>query len=159
MAENIYRFEFVDETGQQQLESGIVNTLGSGTSEKPSGRTSNKTFSDTFANRVENNLLQQTVISPLNTATGGLARPIASAVKSISKGASVGQTLGTLGGSLAIAGVMLAINYLQNRVKEMETKVENLGNTDNAMLRAGSVSQATYYSANILGIKKTTNRS
>lgn len=159
MAENVYRFEFVDGT-QSNEQNGIVDILGSGNSED-SGRTKSKSksFSDAFTQRAENIVVQQTLISPLNTMTGGLASPIYRATKSIMKGAAIGASLGTLGATLGIMALQRGIDFIQNRMKELETKVESLNNTDNALIRAGSVSKATYYSANIFGIKQTTNRS
>lgn len=158
--DNVWRFEFVDnsQVGQQDaISTGISNTIESGVNTQ--GKNSKKTFADTFTQKIENTAIQQAVISPLNTVTGGLASPIYKAGRSIMRGASVGAALGSVGATLAIMAVTEVVNKLQQRMADLETKAINLGNTDNALIRAGSVSKTTYYSANITGIVKTTNRS
>ena len=74
-----------------------------------------------------------------------------------------GQTLGAVTGDLIAGGVILAlttgIDHIRNRLQEIETKVNELGNTDNALIRAGSISKETYYTGNIFGVKKVTDRS
>lgn len=162
MAENIYRFEFVDNTQQaQQVASGVQDTIGAGANEKATKKPSQskKTASQEFTKKVTEDSLQNFIISPLNTATGGLASPIASTTKRIVGGGDVGASLGTLGATLTILAVQKGIQALQNRMIELENKVTSLNNTDNALIRAGSVSKATYYSANIFGIKQRTDRS
>lgn len=162
MAETIYRFEFVSDANEQkEIDASIEDTVGSGASEKPSKKKEKKkkTFSTQFTKKVQDTTLNTVVISPLNTVTGGLASPVANTIKriysgNISAGAVVGGAVATIG-IMAIQG---GIRYLQNRMQELETKVESLNNEDNVLLRAGSVSKATYYSANIIGIKKKTNR-
>ena len=162
MAENIYRFEFVDNTSQnQKIDSGIKDTLGSGAkqkADKPKDE-SKETFSGEFTKKVQEDSLQNFLISPLNTATGGLASPVASTIKRIAGGGSIGQSLGTLGATFGIMAIQKGLQALQNRMTELQTKIDSLGNEDNLLIRAGSVSKATYYSANITGIKKKTNRS
>jgi len=153
MAENVYRFEFIDGT-QSNDQSGITDVLGSGTSDKKT-KSESKTFSQSFTKRVGDNVIQQTLISPLNTATGGLASPLYRTTKRLAGGSS----MSTAFAGLAVAGVMIALQALQNRMKELEQKTENLNNADNALIRAGSVSKATYYTANIFGIKQKTDRS
>ena len=74
--DRVYRFEFVSPT-QESSSNGITDILGSGTQESPKKAKSNKkTFSDAFAQKAEDNAIQNILVSPLNTATGGLARPI-----------------------------------------------------------------------------------
>lgn len=158
--ERVYRFEFIDGTQSQPVD-GITDILGSGTKEKSNKKKSDKKdFSDGFVQRIENTAVQQTLISPLNTMTGGLASPTYRLAKSIARGsATMGASFGAFGATLGIIALQKTIDAIQNRMKELQTKVENLNNTDNALIRAGSVSKATYYSANIFGIKQTTNRS
>ena len=163
MAENIYRFEFVDNVQQtKQVESGIKDTIGSGAKQKPNKKedvSQKQLASQEFTKKISEDSLQNFVVSPLNTATGGLASPIASTTKRILSGGSVGASLGTLGATLSILAIQKGIQALQNRMSELQNKVANLNNSDNALIRAGSVSKVTYYSANIFGIKTKTNRS
>lgn len=161
MAENIYRFEFVDNIGtQQQVNTGIQDTLGSGIKEKPNKKQSNnkQSFSEEFSKKFEEDTLQNFLVSPLNTVTGGLASPVASTIKRLYSSTSTRAVLGTAVATVGMLAIQKGIRYLQNRMQELETKVESLNNEDNVLLRAGSVSKATYYSANIIGIKKKTNR-
>lgn len=162
MAENIYRFEFVDNTtNTEQIDSNIKDTIGSGAKQKADKPKDNskETFSGEFTKKVQEDTIGNFVISPLNTATGGLASPLASTIKSIAGGDGIGKNLGVLGGTLGIMAIQKGLQALQNRMTELQTKVDSLGNEDNLLIRAGSVSKATYYSANIMGIKKKTNRS
>lgn len=161
MAETIYRFEFVSDANEQkEIETSIEDTVGSGASEKPSKNKEKKkkTFSTQFTKKVQDTTLNTVVISPLNTVTGGLASPVANTIKRIYNGASAGAVVGGAVATIGIIAIQSGIRYLQNRMQELETKVESLNNEDNVLLRAGSVSKATYYSANIIGIKKKTNR-
>lgn len=153
--EKVYRFEFISDT-KEELENGVTDILGSGTQESSKkGKSSKKTFSQAFNQKAEDNAMQAILISPLNTATGGLARPVYRATKRIARGGSVSVAMGTL----AVMAIQVGLQALQKRVKDLETKAENLNNTDNALIRAGSISKATYYTANVFGIKQKTNRS
>lgn len=155
-----WKFVFEDNTQENAgISSGVEDVIGSGTSEKSKVKKSKKGFSETVAQKGTEKLIEQTMISPLNTMTGGLANPIYKATKRIITGETL--TAGVIGGiavNLAVAGIRLAISKLESRMQELQTQVKELNNADNALIRAGSVSQATYYSANITGIKKTTNR-
>ena len=161
MAENIYRFEFVDNTtNTEQIDSNIKDTIGSGAKQKADKPKDNskETFSGEFTKKIKEDSLQNFIISPLNTATGGLASPVASTIKSIAGGSNFGVSIGNLGATLGILAIQKGIQAIQNRMVELETKVTNLNNTDNALIRAGSVSKVTYYTSNIFGIKSRTNR-
>ena len=159
--ENVWRFEFVDNTGQpNQISNGITDTLGSGVNEKPDKKKKEeKGFNETFSDKIEGDLIKQYAISPLNTVTGGLASPVYRAVRQIAKGPAVGVAVGGLVATGAMIAISAGIDALKNRMQKLETKVQDLNNTDNALIRAGAVSKTTYYSANIFGIKKKTNRS
>lgn len=155
-----WRFVFEDNTSQNNgITSGIDNTIGSGTGEKSKIKSSKKGFTETVVEKSSEKLVEQTLVSPLNTATGGLASPIYNAGKRILKGGLTAGAVGGIATSLAIAGIMFAISKLESRMQSLQKEATQLNNNDNALIRAGSVSQATYYSANITGIKKTTNRS
>lgn len=159
--ENVWTFEFVDETSQNNLiENGIVDEIGSGASEKPDKKKKkDKGFDEAFSNKISDDLIKQYAISPLNTVTGGLASPIYRTATRISNGTSVGVALGSFAGVLGMMAVNFAISSIEKRMQNLEQKVQNLNNADNALIRAGAVSKTTYYSANIFGIKKKTNRS
>lgn len=163
MADGLWRFEIVDGTGaiQEEIDGGVSETIGSGVSEKPSKpkTTNDPTFISTFTNKIKEDTIMNAVVSPLNTATGGLISPIYQSAKSIIGGSAIGATLGNLGATIAVMAVQYAVNAIQKRMEDLNAKVNELGNTDNALIRAGSVSKTTYYSANIFGIKKKTNRS
>lgn len=161
MAENIYRFEFVSDTVEQkEINSGIEDTLGSGIKEKPEKKNDKKkkTFTNQFEKKVGDTALQSFLISPLNTVTGGLASPVANTIKRLRTASNVGAVLGGTVASVGIMVLQTGIQHIQKRLTELETKVQDLNNADNALIRAGSVSKATYYSYNIFGIKQTTNR-
>ena len=159
------KFEFVDNTitKDEKISSEVPDVLGSGANEKSSHSAdtkSKKSFGDTFTTKAGNDLVRDTIISPLNTATGGLASPLyRSAKQLISGSATFGAVAGSLTASLAIIAVQKGIEALQNRMAEVEEKVKTLNNADNVILRAGAVSTATYYSGNIFGIQKKTDRS
>ena len=71
----------------------------------------------------------------------------------------MGATLGTFAVNVGFLALQKGIDALQTRMANLEKQAQTMNNKDNALLRAGSVSQATYYSANLFtGIKKTTNR-
>lgn len=163
MADGLWRFEIVDGTGalQEEIESGASETIGSGTKEKPAkkGETKEKTFYSSFGDKFKEDMIMNSVVSPLNTATGGLISPIYQSAKSIIGGSAVGATLGTLGATFAIMAIQQGLSALEKRMEDLRNKANELGNTDNALIRAGSVSKTTYYSANIFGIKRKTNRS
>lgn len=162
-----WTFEFIDSTTQSSenadnLSSVIPDVLGSGTNENASTRSNRsrkKTFASEFENKIEKDSIRRYVVSPLNTVTGGMATPIYQSAKKLARGA----TIGAVAGDLVATGLIIAIQYglqaLENRMKEIETKVADLNNTDNLLIRAGSVSKATYYSGNIFGIKSRTDRS
>ena len=161
MAENIYRFEFVDNTETAEgVGAGIEDAFGVGAGEKPEKKKKKekKTFSQNFTKKVNDTTINQVLLSPLNTITGGLASPVYRTIKSIKTSANVGAMLGSATATIGIMAIQIGIQALQNRMTELENKVTNLNNTDNALIRAGSVSKATYYSANIFGIKQRTDR-
>lgn len=157
-----WRFVFEDNTSQENgITSGIENTLGSGTSQKASrkSQTSSKNFSDVVAQKGSEKLFEQTIVSPLNTVTGGFANPVYRTAKRLVSGGSVGVALGSFAVTVGVLALERGIEALQNRVATLEKQANQLNNNDNVLLRAGSVRQATYYTSNIFGIKKTTNRS
>lgn len=163
MADGLWRFEIVNATGdlQEEIESGAPETIGSGTKEKSSKKEEkkDKTFYSSFGDKFKEDMIMNSVVSPLNTATGGLISPVYQSAKSIIGGSAVGATLGTLGATFAIMAIQQGLSALEKRMEDLRNKANELGNTDNALIRAGSVSKTTYYSANIFGIKRKTNRS
>lgn len=162
-----WTFEFIDSTTQksedeEKLSSTIPDTIGSGVNDKASKKATKKTketFSNTFSQKVEQDTIQQFIVSPLNTATGGLATPLYQSAKRIANGATMGAVAGDLVATLGIMAIQATISALQTRMQEIEQKVTELGNADNVLIRAGSVSKATYYSGNIFGVQTKTNRS
>lgn len=155
-----WRFVFEDNTSQDNgITSGIENSIGSGTSQKANAKSSKKGFSQTVIEKSSEKLVEQTIVSPLNTATGGLASPIYRAGKRILSGNISAGAIGGIAVNLAIAGINFAISKLESRMQSLQQQATQLNNNDNALIRAGRVSQATYYSTDITGIKKTTNRS
>lgn len=161
-----WQLEFIDSTSQttDKMSSGIGDVLGSGVSSKPNIKRENsekdkKTFSSEFTKKIEDDTLKMSIISPLNKLTGGLASPIYRASKRIESGASIGSVLGGLGATFAVMAIQTGIKHLQNRLQKVEEEVTRLNNADNVMIRAGSVSKATYYSTSWGGFKVKTNRS
>lgn len=158
-----WRFVFEDNTSQDNsITSGIENTIGSGTSQKAStksDKTEKKGFSQTVIEKSSEKLVEQTIVSPLNTVTGGFANPIYRTAKRLVSSGSVGVALGSFAVTVGVLALERGIEALQNRVATLEKQANQLNNNDNVLLRAGSVRQATYYTSNIFGIKKTTNRS
>ena len=159
-----WKFVFEDATSEaEEIDSQTPVSLGSGTKDKPvkqKGDTGKKTFQSEFAQKGKDKAMEMFVISPLNQATGGLASPLYNTAKQLVSGTSnVGSVLA--GGAVAIGAIALqkGIEALERRMQNLEKQASELNNNDNALLRAGSVSQATYYSANMLGVQKKTNRS
>lgn len=162
-----WRFEFVDSTTQgglqnEKLSSEVPDVFGSGANDKPIKKpnlSSKKTFDSEFEQKVEKTVMSQYIVSPLNTVTGGMASPLYQSAKKLARGA----TIGAVAGDLVATGVLMAVNYglseLQKRIQQVETQVTEMGNTDNALIRAGSVSKVTYYTGNVFGIKSRTDRS
>ena len=112
------KFEFVDNTitKDEKISSEVPDVLGSGANEKSSHSAdtkSKKSFGDTFTTKAGNDLVRDTIISPLNTATGGLASPLyRSAKQLISGSATFGAVAGSLTASLAIIAVQKGIEAL-----------------------------------------------
>lgn len=161
-----WTFEFIDSTNkstnEQKLSSIIPDTFGNDIDERPTRTPSieqKKSFSDIFSEKVKNDSIQKYVVSPLNTVTGGLASPLYNAGKSILTADSIGSVAGGLIATISLIAIQAGLNALDNRMREIESKVNDLNNNDNLLIKAGSVSKATYYSGNIFGITKKTNRS
>lgn len=161
-----WTFEFIDSTSQKEneenLSSVVPDNIGSGANSKPtkkSSKQSKDTFSSTFTEKVQQDSIQQFIVSPLNTVTGGLASPLYASARQLARGATLGAVAGDLIATAGIMALQFGIQALQNRIQEIEQKVTELGNADNVRIRAGSVSTATYYSGNIFGITSKTNRS
>ena len=156
-----WRFVFEDNTDQNNgIDSGVTDVLGSGAGEKSKKSGSNKKgFSEVAQSKATEKLFEQTIISPLNTITGGFANPIYKTSKRLISGATTGAVLGTFAVNVGFMVIQKGIDALQQRMANLEKQATSMNNQDNALLRAGSVSHATYYSANLFsGVKKTTNR-
>lgn len=158
-----WRFTFLSERQAKEstkIPSGTTTVLGSGATEKqnkPSGN--NETFTDAFVKKSQEDLIMQMAISPLNSATGGIVSPVYAASKRIIKGAAIGAVVGDLVATLSVMAIQKGLEALERRMSDLESKASSLNNTDNALLRAGSVRNATLYSANIFGISRKTDRS
>ena len=111
-----------------------------------------------FANNFQQNLLSSQIITPLNSATGGLASPVYQVGRGLIGGSSALASAGLA--NLAMVGVIFALSTLQKRVEKMENKAEEMNNKDNVLIRAGSKStdSATFYKGGLFGVKST-NRS
>lgn len=154
-----WRFVFEDNTSQDNgITSGIENTIGSGTSQKANKKSNKKDDIQRITGKLEENILQQTIISPLNTATGGLTSPIYNVAKRVVSGAS-SAGIATAAITAVIQLTKVFVDTFEKKMQVLRQQATQLNNNDNALIRAGRVSQATYYSADISGIKKTTNRS
>ena len=110
-----------------------------------------------FGKNIANQSINRALISPLNSATGGLASPVYQVGRGMATGASAAAIGGGLA-SLAIAGVMLAVNEMGKRVARMEAKAEEMNNRDNLMIRAGSKETPTNYNGGLFGIKTERNQ-
>lgn len=162
-----WQLEFIDSTSQtdEKVGSGIGDVLGSGVNEKSTQKKDKsekekKTFGSEFAAKVEDDTMKAAIISPLNQLTGGFAGPIYRAIKrSQTSKMSGGAIAGGLVATLAILALKTGITHIQNRVQKVEEEVTRLNNADNVVIRAGSVSKATYYSTGWSGLTVKTNRS
>lgn len=115
---------------------------------------SGRTLSQGLTKRLGENSIERFVVSPLNSATGGLASPvyhIGKALVTDKSSAMIGVSIA----GLAMAGVMFAINAIETRIAKMEAKAEEMNNKDNALIRAGSKGTATYYTGGLSGVKST----
>jgi hypothetical protein len=93
-------------------------------------------------------------LSPLNTATGGLASPVFNVGKALVTGASAGAVGGAIAG-VVMAGVNLAIRKISERMDRLEAEAQNLNNHDNVLIRGGFKADATYYDAKFFsGVEK-----
>lgn len=93
------------------------------------------------------------MLSPLNSATGGMARP----VYTIAKGAMTGKgaLVGAGAMSLAIVAVNLAIQKINERVAKLENEAQQANNRDNLLITAGSQASAVHYKADFFkGVRK-----
>lgn len=158
-----WRFTFLSEQQAKEstkIKSGASTVLGSGTKEKQSKKSGNEeSFTDAFVKKSQEDLIMQMAISPLNSATGGIISPVYAASKRIIKGAAIGAVAGDLIATLSVMAIQKGLEALEQRMADLEAKASSLNNTDNALLRAGSVRNATIYSANIFGITRKTDRS
>ncbi len=145
-----YRFVFMQETDgassglpAQKADSGL-----------PQSNSSDKNgVVQAFGNKVAS-AAENAVLAPLNSVTGGMARPIYNVGKSLIQGASAGAIAGGLAG-VAIAGVKLVIDGINKRIAELENQAKQANERDNALIRAGTVSHATFYETNgLIGIKE-----
>lgn len=104
-------------------------------------------------NRIEKYAASQ-VLTPLNSATGGLAMPSYRLGRSIVSGASAGAIAGGVVG-LVIAAGQLVINKIKEASDKHKTEAAALNERDNVLLRAGAKTGATFYSGNVFGVKST----
>ena len=156
-----FTFEQVGGDTKDVIPSEAKSVIGSGSKEKSKKNDDGdgKSLFSRTIDRTSDKLIEEMGLSSLNTMTGGFANPIYKSTKRLMTGASLGSVAGGFIASVSMIALTQAISALEKRMDNLQTQVTNLGNTDNALIRAGSVSQATYYSANIFGIKKKTNRS
>jgi len=154
--DRVWRFEFVN-VSPQKTESGITDTISSGVKDKD--KDSKNEFIDRFTDKVGGDIVKSAVLTPLNSAVGRVSRPLYMAGRRIVHGGSIGSALGGAAGAIAMMGIEAMINALEKRINDIQEQVRDLNNTDNALIRAGSVSTATYYTGNILGVKQRTDRS
>jgi hypothetical protein len=151
-----YIFELIDNTSGAKPGT-VPATPGDMPNPVPTTPAGGKTFGDGLEKRLAENAIERFAISPLNQATGGLASPL----YQIGKGIVTGKGAAMIGAGvagLAMAGIMLAVNALQERMAKMEADAEKANNNDNALIRAGSVSKATFYKASLAGVKKVDRR-
>ncbi len=97
----------------------------------------------------------QYALSPLNQVTGGLATPTYQLAKSFANGTSKAAIGGAAVG-IAIAALNFAIQKIKEEIAENKAKAESANNRDNLLIKSGRVTQATYYSGNLFGVRKTT---
>lgn len=96
--------------------------------------------------------LESMVLSPLNSATGGLAGPAYRMAKRGITGNFAGMGRSAMG--LAFATTALIVKKLQERMDKMEAKAEEANNRDNLLLKMGMVQEATFYKGNLKGVRK-----
>ena len=159
--EKVWRFEFVDRRiKDKDVESGIKDTISSGVSGKKDKNLVDKfEFGERFEDKIEGDIIKSVVLTPLNSSIGRVSRPLYMAGRRIVQGGSIGSALGGAAGAIAMMGIEAMINALEKRINDIQEQVRDLNNTDNALIRAGSVSTATYYTGNIFGVKQRTDRS
>lgn len=158
-----WRFTFLSEQQAKEntkIKSGMFTVIGTGTKEKQSKKSgSEEGFSEAFVKKSQEDLIMNMAISPLNSATGGIVSPVYAASKRIIRGAAVGAVVGDLVATLSVMAIQKGIEKLEQRMADLEAKASSLNNTDNVLIRAGSVRNATIYSSNIFGITRKTDRS
>jgi len=156
-----YRFILEAQEQLRNGNAGIQNVTSIANTPKSSVTkttvNNSKGLASSLGTRFADNAIERAVISPLNSATGGLASPVYGIGKTLATGGS-GAALGGGIAGLAMAGIMLAINKIQERVAKMESKAEEANNKDNVLIRSGSKSYATYYKGSLFGVKSSTNR-
>lgn len=164
---NEYRFVIVDETGRFSGEtvrtspaSVIQDSVGTGADRAEPLAAILPVPDDSFASdfgaglaRRAGTQLTQVALSPLNSATGGLATPTFTLGKAIVTGAGE-AAIGGAAVSVAIAAVRFAVDKIQERIAKMEAQAAEAGARDNLLIRAGMVANATVYTGNIWGVRK-----
>lgn len=149
-----YRYIIMNE-GEEDAESTAASTATVPTKPaKPPQLTS--AASNTFAagaGRRAGDQIAQLALSPLNSATGGLASPAYQLGKSALSGGGAGAIGGAAVG-VAIAAVNLAIRKIQERMAKIEAEAQQANNRDNLLMRAGVVSGATHYEGTLRGVRK-----
>ena len=139
---------FVNQGGAVGINNKAVDNI-SNTPDKMGGD-----FGEGFEKKAMERSIVRFGISPLDTYTRGFATRGYSAVKALGKGNL--KAFGSVMGGVAIYGLYLGIEALQKRVEKMENKAAEMNEKDNVLLRAGSVSQATFYQGNLWGVKSRT---
>lgn len=128
--------------------SSIVSSGVTATTDAPSSA-----FLDGASSRLQNQA-EQIALAPLNSMTGGLANPAYSLGKAIVTGAGAGAIASGVV-MLAFAVGRVAVKAIQKKTKENESKAEQQSNNDNALIRGGSVTTASYYKGSLFGVRKT----
>lgn len=156
--ERVWRFEFVDRRAND-VDSGIKDNISSGIDKKDNGSQNKNDFMDRFEDKISGDAMKAAILTPLNSSIGRVSRPLYMAGRRIIHGGSIGSALGGAAGAIAMMGIEAMLNSLEKRINDIQEQVRDLNNTDNVLIRAGSVSTATYYTGNILGVKQRTDRS
>lgn len=153
-----YRFIRVADTGDTPNGRDLVEDGGTitpiskvpSTVVRKSPINSSKPITAGMGRNIVENSISQFIISPLNSATGGLVSPAYSVGKALVTGGAIGSAIGTA----AVALVVKGLEYLEKRVAKMEAKADEMNNKDNILIRSGSKSAATFYKGNISGVKE-----
>ena len=140
-----YRHIFLDQTSAGILSSQQIQTGGGENGESNEVISTGSVVLKSVGKKATEEIAGQIVDQPLNQVTGGLWTPIKTVGKSLVRGVSNGfggAALAGLAGAgtiVAIKGVELLVQYLQDRVAKLESEAKEENNADNLLIKSGKL--------------------